>query len=114
MLFLEGNRNEFTGKVFDIDGVGCQSDVASIKGFYDNGSISFIKQYPQPYVLEDDGTLSLDKSRKTAEIHYYGEYNESLEQFSGSWEMVESEKKHEGGYIEYLNTGTWEMRKEKE
>lgn len=113
MLFLEGDNSEFIGKGFDIDGVGAQSEAATIKGFYNDGMISFIKQYPLRNEIEQDGTLILVEDKPSPEIHYLGEYNQVQEMFSGNWEMKLNEAEFGKGYIEYLCTGTWEMRKEK-
>lgn len=114
MLFLEGKDNEFAGRGFDIEGVGVQSEVASIKGFYNDGLISFIKQYPLTNEIEQDGTLIPVEDKPSPEIHYEGEYNETQKMFSGKWEIKMHEEKFGEGYIEYLCTGTWEMRKEAE
>jgi hypothetical protein len=114
MLFLEGDGEEFTGKGFDIEGTGAQSEVASIKGFCSDGLISFIKQYPLRYQIEEDGTLILEDGKPAPEIHYTGEYNETREMFSGKWEIKSHEEVFDDGFFEYLCTGTWEMRKERD
>lgn len=112
LLFLDDGVNEFSGKAFDIDGVGVQNEAATIKGFYKDGMISFIKQYPKAHLLEDDGSLTLDEKKTSPEIHYYGEYNEQAEEFAGNWEMVVSEIKEGKNFVEFLCVGTWHMKKE--
>jgi hypothetical protein len=114
MLFLEGNGDEFTGKCFDIDGIGALPDVASINGFYDSGVISFIKQYPHRYEMEEDGKLNLVEDKAAPEVQYFGEFNENRDKFMGKWEIVIHEEKEGEGFLEYLCTGTWEMKKEVE
>lgn len=114
MLFLEGRGNQFEGKAFDIDGVGAQSEVATVRGFYEKGTISFIKQYPLAQEFQEDGSLKVIENKKPPEIHYNGEYYEGLKMFKGKWEMVWAEEKVGEGYYEYINTGTWQMKREED
>ena len=76
--------------------------------------ISFVKQYPVRAEIEQDGTLITIEDKPAPEIHYEGEYNETKKMFSGKWELKVHEEKLGEGYMEYLCTGTWEMRKEAE
>ncbi len=115
MLFVDKNENNsFEGRAFDIDGTGVNNEVATVRGFLENESISFIKQYPTMLTFQEDGTLEKHKSKASPEIHYTGEYIESKKSFIGEWEMVIDEVKQGDEYLEYLCTGTWEMRKEED
>jgi hypothetical protein len=115
MFFVDKNdETGFEGRSFDIDGVGVNAEVAIVRGFIDDDMISFIKQYPTTVVFQQDGSLETISTKPSPEIHYIGEYNERLQMFKGSWEMVWSEVKQGEGYLEYLCTGKWEMRKEED
>ncbi len=115
MLLVEKNdENGFEGKAFDIDGIGVNKEAASVRGFIEDSMISFVKQYPTTYVFREDLALEFLSNKLSPEIHYTGDYNESKQMFSGHWEIVWSEVKQGEDYLEYLCTGTWEMRKEKD
>lgn len=113
-LFLEENVNEFFGKAFDMEAPANDRDVPSIKGFCNDGAISFIKYYDTGYIINEDGSYELNKDDKGVEVHYYGNYDSDGEEFLGSWEILMEEEKVGENYVEYLCTGTWRMKKDED
>ncbi len=112
MLFVEKeDENGFEGKAFDIEGIGVNDQAASVKGFFADGMMSFIKQYPTTQIFQEDGTLQTFY-RPSPEIHYTGEYIQATGMFKGNWETTWGEVRDGDEYLEYLCTGTWQMIRE--
>jgi hypothetical protein len=63
IIHLNYNEGTFEGTSIDIDGVGSNFEKATIKGFIENGFISFIKQYPFSMMFEEfcTGTWQMEK-----------------------------------------------------
>ena len=112
MLFLSQKNFKFEGTSVDYEGVGSDFQKASIKGFIKGNFISFIKQYPVFLQFDEKNNVTEIESKPSPEIHYTGHYDERTKTFSGNWEMVENIESDPFGDMEYLNTGTWEMKKE--
>ncbi|MBY0477629.1 MAG: hypothetical protein K2Q24_08270 [Chitinophagaceae bacterium] len=114
MMFLEAKNGEFEGKCFEMGGVGVSpnADLALIKGFIKDGVISFVKKYNHATFFDEDGNVQDDFFKPSHEIIYHGEYTESDHKFLGDWEIVTKVEDSGGDMIEYLCTGTWEMKKE--
>lgn len=114
MMFLEEENGEINGKCFEMGGKGVLSnaDLALIKGFIKGSEISFTKKYNHATFIDENGDTQDDFFKPSQEIIYHGEFDESDYKFSGDWEIVVKEELVEGGVIEHLNTGTWEMKKE--
>lgn len=104
------NLDEFTGIAKDVSGIGCNPDTASIRGFIENQSISFIKQYTSTLLLGENGQ-ELDRNTPGPEINYWGEYDINLHQFSGHWEIYTEPEALDDGWIEYICSGTWTMKR---
>ncbi len=116
MMFLEDNDGELRGKCFEMGGVGVAegADLAEINGFVRGTQISFVKRYANATFFDEDGNVYVDSSKPSQEIHYEGEFNKLKEEFEGSWEIVEKSEDYGDTLIEYLATGTWMMKKEKD
>ncbi len=116
MMFLEDNNGEVRGKCFEMGGVGVAegADLAEINGFVKGTQISFIKRYPNATFFDEDGNAYVDSSRPSQEIRYEGELDRSKDQFEGAWEIVEKSEDYGDTLVEYLATGTWMMKKEKD
>jgi hypothetical protein len=116
MMFLEESDGVLNGKCFEMGGVGVASgaDLALINGFINDRHISFIKRYDFATFLDENGNAFADTSLPSHEIQYEGELNVKDEKFEGSWEIVEKTEDHGDSIIEYISTGTWMMKKEKD
>lgn len=113
MLFIEEEKdNQFKGKSVDYDGYGENYHPASIQGYVQGKFISFTKQYPFLYDVNNKNEALFYKDEKHPEIHYEGEYDPGLKKFSGEWEMVTHIIEMGENDLEQLLRGSWEMRKD--
>jgi len=102
------------GKVIDADANGDFVE-ASLKGFMENGFISFIKRYKKLRLFDENlDTIEVEDS-DGYEVIYEGAYNNETEEFNGEWEIrydlmpLSTEKT-----IEEFCDGTWWMKKLKD
>lgn len=112
-LFVENFKNEeFVGTSIDLEGVGAIYENAKVKGFIEGNFISFTKEYPHFYGLDEAGNNNDDKNKQHPVISYSGKYNKDTEAYSGQWEL-RMEIKPVGDYwLEDICTGTWEIRRD--
>ncbi len=109
-IITQNNSSQITGSAIDIGGVGVSSDPAVINGSFSGNEISFIKQYAS-FHYYDNGKTIIDKSQPGSEIHYSGHYDDLEHQFYGNW-IIKWKAKLIGVIpINYINTGTWIMRR---
>ena len=115
-LFLKTNNGEFSGECIDETNNNDEVIRATVKGFYEGGMISFIKQSPVRLLIDDTGKRITDKNSNHPEIEYSGYYNDAMKMFAGNWELVtridildiRGEKRIGEEYL----SGTWQMTKE--
>lgn len=85
----------------------------SIKGFFEDDHISFIKKYPYKYDSDLNGYAIIDKNQKGHEVVYDGFLNAELAIWEGTWEIIiEEEKIGKGVYRTYSDVGSWRMKQE--
>jgi hypothetical protein len=83
---------------------------ASIRGFIDDNTISFIKKYPKYFEIDETGNTRISDELPAPEIHYYGLIIDN--HFEGDW-TITTEYVLENGEIEYYDcTGTWTLFKQ--
>ena len=63
----------------------------SVKGFIDDGFISFVKQYPCAFEQMENGEFVIDINRRGHEVIYEGNYNEDAGCWEGEWEIEVAE-----------------------
>lgn len=115
ILFLEENeKGQFKGKSVDYDGYAENYNPASITGYMQGNTISFIKQYPFAYDVDEEGQTVYYQDKKHPEIHYEGRYDLKIGKFSGNWEMVTFIIPMGENDLEQLLRGKWEMRKDED
>ena len=73
-----------------------------VKGFVEDGKISFILKYPFSYFKDENGKFHTDKTTTHPEVHYLGFFN---------WEMVKFLDQSLNDYTEEIFNGTFEMRR---
>mgnify|MGYP003578176161 FL=1 len=76
------------GKSIDLEGIGANYEVAEVKGFLKEDFISFSKQYPHYYEIDEWGNTLTDKNSPHPQIHYEGYYDAHSKKITGSWEMT--------------------------
>ena len=101
----------FQGKCFELEGVGATSDVAIIKGYIDEDSIHFVKEYSVHHLLEEDGSTSEFKFHAKPILTYDGQYNYRALMYQGHWELENNLGSTIHGDLLSFCTGTWEMSK---
>ena len=112
-LFVDSFQDgQFIGRSVDLEGIGANYEIAQVNGYIDGDFISFSKQYPHLYGLDEAGNKIEDKSRQHPIVSYSGEYNVNTKIFSGQWEL-RMEIEPVGEYwLEDICTGTWEIRRD--
>jgi hypothetical protein len=113
IIFVDSfNNGEFVGRSVDTEGIGATFEVAQLKGFIEDNFISFTKQYPHFYGLDEAGNTVADKTKQHPMVSYAGEYNAATKTFSGQWEL-RLEIAPVGEYwLEDICTGSWEIHKD--
>lgn len=86
---------------------------ATIEGFFDNDTISFIKKYPCSWKYDEKGNMQLFPNLPSPAIHYYGRFykDPSHDLFSGEWEMFAAQRDENGNIVPSAAVGNWTMRK---
>ena len=112
-FFLEDlGGGQFKGTSVDVEGYGNNLDTATIKGFVKDGFISFTKEYPEYYIIDENGKTSVDTSNPQPRLSYSGQYDSRTKTFRGEWELWANEELSGEGSIVDIFTGTWEMTKD--
>jgi hypothetical protein len=78
----------FTGKIEEDDSVFSTKLNATIKGFVEDGFISFIKQYQKYPIISDDYSSIITYEDKTLEIEYEGILDENNNSIYGNWYIM--------------------------
>ena len=102
---------QFTGIAKDTSGLGCNPDSATIKGFVDNNTISFVKQYASTLTFDENGNEVVEKGKPSPIVNYWGEYDTTLHKFVGGWEICVDAQQFGEGWFEEVFTGTWSMQR---
>ena len=112
-LFVDGFKDgQFTGRSVDLEGIGANYEIALVNGYIEDNFISFTKQYPHFYWLDEFGNTVDDKNKQHPIVAYSGEYNSEIKSFAGQWEM-RMEVQPVGQYwLADICTGTWEIRRD--
>ena len=112
-LFIDSFKDgQFNGRSVDLEGIGANYEIAQVIGFIDGNFISFTKQYPHLYGLDETGNTFNDKDKQHPIVAYSGEYKLNTKTFAGQWEL-RMEIQPVGEYwLEDICTGTWEIRRD--
>jgi len=89
-----------------------KNEVITVKGFFDDGIISFLKIYPYNYYGAAHYNVEVDYSKKHHTIEYFGVWDEIDHKFVGTYSVVDN--KHQvkdpiGVFSELFYEGYWEM-----
>jgi hypothetical protein len=108
----EFSGGQFKGTSVDIEGFGANMDTAIINGFLTDDFISFTKEYPDYFIIDNNGQNIKDPSNVKPRLSYEGHYNFRSKFFNGQWELWTNEELAGEGSIVDIFTGTWEMTKD--
>ncbi len=109
-LELNHSNGEVTGISKDLS---LNNEPGIIKGFFENGILSFVKKYHRLIYQDQEGNIIADDLAESLEINYTATYSESEKAFIGFWEI------HVGGeqvgyqeeYMDYFERGDFFMRR---
>ena len=111
-LVLEKLGNgQFQGKCYELEGIGVNSGVATVKGYIEDNLIHFVKEYPAYQQFEEDGSITEFKLPVKPILTYDGEYNFRAQLYKGHWELETNLGPTIHGDLLSFCTGTWEMSK---
>jgi hypothetical protein len=112
-IFIDSfKEGQFAGRSVDLEGIGANHETAQVNGYIEGNFISFTKQYPHFYGLDEAGNTADDKNKQHPIVAYSGEYNSNTKTFAGQWEL-RMEIQPVGEYwLENIYTGTWEIRRD--
>jgi hypothetical protein len=111
-MIIEENDGDITGECIDTEGTGVIPEPASINGFVEDNMISFVKQYPSFYIIDQKGEIKEIPEKEPPEFNYSGYYNPGNDTFEGDWHVVYEIKQLTFGFAEYAISGTWMMKRE--
>ncbi len=103
---------QFIGRSVDLEGIGANYKIAQVNGYINENFISFTKQYPHLYGLDEAGNTIENKGKPHPIVSYSGEYNTNTKTFSGQWELRREIAPVGEYWLEDISTGTWEIRRD--
>ena len=86
-MSIQIQEGSFTGTATDEESKHLFNKPAIIKGFIEKNLISFTKQYPCLYYINEQGELTINTQEKHPEIRYTGFLNETQNEIIGEWEL---------------------------
>lgn len=104
-------NGRFKALCVDVEGFESNMDKAVINGFLEEDFISFTKEYPVYFVIDETGKKIKDSSGTKPRLSYEGHYNFRTKIFSGQWELWANEELACEGSVVDIFTGTWQMSK---
>jgi hypothetical protein len=110
-LKISESNGDIIGSGRDVSGFGLNPSEFTIKGFIDEATISFIKQYKSNAYFDLDDKLIIDANEPSFEITYSGIYNEETNQFEGDWDILIEQKQFGDSWLDDEYVGTWVMAK---
>jgi hypothetical protein len=98
--------DEETKDLFDIGTI-------LVKGFIEDGLISFVKTYPNRYSLDEYGKAEISDPDKPHPVEYFGVWDDREEKYAGEYTVTVSERivdRYKGKYGVETYSGYWEMK----
>ena len=103
-------NGSFTGKIDEDGSVFSAKLEATMKGFIENGFISFIKKYPKrPIIVKHSTTINYESG--SLEIEHEGIVDEQNNSIYGNWYIIETIT-DEYGTFENATQGIWLLNKQ--
>lgn len=109
-LFIEEyERGQFRGRIIDWDGLGVDGEVSVMKGFINEGAVSFTKHYGQNFIIDELGNSSIIEGLPGHTVIYEGHFDEKMKCFVGTWEIVIDLEHTTDVTFQEILSGTWRM-----
>jgi len=112
LLIEEVFNNKFRGKCIELEGIGASTEVSLVEGFIEHQFISFRKEYPSYYTIDEFGKEGKHEDLLHPRLSYSGTFNKISQIFSGAWEIISNERPAGEGTFVDIYTGYWEMSKD--
>ncbi|ABG57596.1 hypothetical protein [Cytophaga hutchinsonii] len=110
-LQLSDNSGSLTGTCIDDEVKGIMKGIITVSGFADGDIISFTKQYPCFYFMNEDGKIQIDDSKVHPPVIYSGVYDAESDTYSGEWEMTLTTENIQGECFDEIIFGSWIIRR---
>lgn len=111
MVLDDLGEGRFNGKCIDLEGAVSDSGVATIEGFMENSFISFTKEYPAFFEIDENGNRVEIKSNPKPLLTYTGHYDWLHKTFEGTWEILVDDETNKGANMVVAGAGKWKMSK---
>lgn len=111
ILDIEIDEDSFTGTSVDFESKDLFDTPATIKGFFEDDTMSFVLKYPCTYFVDENGSLIIDKNQEHTDIHYFGYLDQDKKVVEGNWEMVTAQEKYDNGYLENILSGDFWIKR---
>ena len=105
------DNGQFEGKCIELDGLGMNPGIATIRGYIDGNSIQFTKEYPQDFEMDIKGNSVKSSLHQKPLLTYYGEYDNTENAFIGHWELEANYGPTVKGDLITIDTGSWQMKR---
>jgi hypothetical protein len=106
-------QGKFRGECIELEGHEYNPGIATINGFIEASFISFTKEYPVHYKLDQSGKSVPDNDPIKPLINYEGNFDWKQGSFSGFWEICIDNEKNKNGSMICVGSGSWRMHKVK-
>lgn len=111
-LFVEEYKDgEFSGRIIDWDGLGVDGEVSVMKGFINEGVVSFTKHYDQNFIIDELGNSSIIEGVAGHTVIYEGHFDETMNYFVGTWEIAIDLEHTSDVTLQEIWAGTWRMHR---
>ena len=107
---LTGSKVSFTGIMEEKESEFAVPLKSTIKGFSENGMLSFVKTYPKYPRIKEQGSSELVFENGILEIEHLGFVDEKFNALYGGWSLRE-EFEVDGHIEEDILYGTWLLKK---
>lgn len=77
----------FSGTVWEDEFYALSQTFVKVQGFIEGDHISFVKTYPFDYGSDEDGKVSIDKTKPGHDVVYDGEWDQTTKSWKGTWEI---------------------------
>lgn len=108
----EDEEGSFEGRALEQDLHDIFEEPIVIQGFTEDGFISFTKQYPFLFAIDDYGKVLINREKEHPEIAYQGDFDEETGGYRGTFELIARVETEDYGIVELPLTGTWSMVRE--
>jgi|GEM_PF-765257 len=112
LLISEVFNNKFKGQSIELEGIGASEELARVEGFIENRFVSFVKEYKNNGLIDEDGNLLPAEDKSANRVLYNGNYYPPEKKFVGTWEIWANEEPFGDGAFVTLSTGTWEISRD--